>query len=75
MFGIDKKMKPLINASTVGMSMVAAVAIGTFMGYYIDKYFDTKPIFTIIFMICGVIAAFKNLFYFVKRAEVLEDEE
>ena len=68
-------MKPLINASTVGMSMVAAIAIGTFMGYYIDKYFDTKPIFTIIFMICGVIAAFKNLFYFVKRAEVLEDEE
>ena len=75
MFKIDKKMKPLINASTVGMSMVAAIAIGTFMGYYIDKYFDTKPIFTIIFMICGVIAAFKNLFYFVKRAEVLEDEE
>ncbi len=68
-------MKPLINASTVGMSMVAAIAIGTFMGYYIDKYFDTKPIFTIIFMICGVIAAFKNLFYFVKRAEVLEDEK
>ncbi len=68
-------MKPLINASTVGMSMVAAIAIGTFMGYYIDKYFNTKPIFTIIFMICGVIAAFKNLFYFVKRAEVLEDEK
>ncbi len=75
MFKIDKKMRPLLNASSVGMSMVAAIAIGTGMGYYLDKYFGTKPYLTIIFMIFGVIAAFKNLFYFVKRAEVLEDEK
>lgn len=71
----DKQMRFYLNASSIGMSMVAAVVIGTGMGYYLDKYFGTKPYLTLLFMVLGVIAAFKNVIYFIKRAGVYEDEE
>ena len=54
--------------STVGISMAAAIFIGFGMGYYIDKYLNlwfgihTKPVFSIIFTIFGIVAGFKNLF-------------
>jgi ATP synthase protein I len=72
---MDKQMRYYLNASSIGMSMVAAVAIGTGIGYYLDKYFDTKPYLTLIFMVLGVIAAFKNVIYFVKRAGVYDKED
>lgn len=71
----DRQMRYFLNASSIGMSMIVAVLIGTGMGYYLDKYFDTKPYLTIIFMICGVVAAFKNVIYFVKRSGLYEDDK
>ncbi len=54
--------------STIGITLVAATFLGFGIGYYIDKYLakwfslHTKPVFTIIFTIFGVIAGFKNIF-------------
>ena len=73
--GINKKLRPLLNASSIGVSFVAAIVIGTFMGYFLDRYFGTKPWLTLVFMLLGVAAGFKNMIYFVKRSQVLEDED
>jgi ATP synthase protein I len=47
--------------STVGMSMVFAIAIGAGIGYYLDKWLDTSPWLLLVFFGFGIIAAFKNL--------------
>lgn len=55
--------------STVGITLVAATLIGYYMGYYLDRLFGTSPWLTIIFLIFGIAAGFKNLFTSVKRVE------
>jgi ATP synthase protein I len=71
----NKKARQLLNASTIGISFVTAIVIGTFMGYFLDKYFDTKPYLTLIFMILGVAAGFKNMIYFLKKSGIFDKED
>lgn len=71
----NKKARQLLNASAIGMSFVTAIVIGTFMGYFLDKYFDTKPYLTLIFMILGVAAGFKNMIYFLKKSGIFDKED
>ena len=59
--------KNLIFISSIGISMVLAIFIGLAMGVFIDRKFSTSPWFTIIFLIFGVIAAFRNLYILAKR--------
>ncbi len=50
--------------------MVLALVIGIAIGYYLDKWFQTKyPWFFLIFMILGIIAGFRNIYVLMKRAE------
>jgi len=40
-------IKSWLNAASIGISFVTAIAIGTLIGYYLDKRFGTKPYFTL----------------------------
>jgi ATP synthase protein I len=66
--------KQLLNASTVGLNLVISTFIGLAMGYGVDyalnKWFGlhTKPWFTIIFLIFGIIAGFKDLLRMAKKS-------
>jgi ATP synthase protein I len=64
---LDKKIKPLLNASVIGLSIVFSILIGLAIGIYLDKLFNTRPYLTIIFLIFGIISGFKNMIYFVKK--------
>lgn len=58
----DKPLfKQLLQASTVGLNLVLATFVGLAMGYGLDKLFSTYPWFTIIFLILGIIAGFREL--------------
>ena len=39
----------------VGLTMVGCIAFCLFIGLYLDKWFNTKGIFTTIFIILGII--------------------
>ena len=54
--------------SGVGISMVAASFIGLFIGIYLDKWLDTKPWMTIIWLGFGIAAGFRNIFILTRRA-------
>ncbi|MCA1932337.1 MAG: AtpZ/AtpI family protein [Calditerrivibrio sp.] len=69
----SKQIRYWLNAGSIGISFVAAIAIGTLIGFYLDKKFNSKPYCTIFFMIMGIAAGFKNMIYFIKRANVYED--
>lgn len=60
--------------STAGMAMAFSIGIGALIGHYLDKKFDTGPWFFIIFLIFGIIAAFKNLYYMYKKAKDIGGE-
>ncbi|MEY3751843.1 MAG: hypothetical protein RLZZ354_385 [Pseudomonadota bacterium] len=55
------------NNNTLGLAfristeLVAAVFVATFIGYYLDKWLGTKPIFIIILFIVGVAAGIFNV--------------
>ena len=68
---LKKTIKTLGLISTVGIAMALSIAIGAFIGYYLDKWFDTKPWLSLIFLGFGIAAAFKNLHILYKKARDL----
>lgn len=72
---VDKYVKMMANASSVGSSLAFSVIIGGAMGWWLDKTFHTKPWLFILFFICGVIAGFKNMIYFMKKTDLLDSEQ
>ena len=75
---IDKKMKT-IKASQrenksgyslgikISIDLVAAIITGSIIGLGLDKFFSTKPIFFLLFLVLGIIAGFYSLYKSVKN--------
>jgi ATP synthase protein I len=57
----------LAYASTVGIGMVIAIFGCLFIGAYLDRQFETGYKLTIVCLLIGVVAGFRNLFYIVKK--------
>jgi ATP synthase protein I len=55
-------LKQLARLSTIGVSLVAATAIGLAIGYGLDRWFGTNPWLTLTFTLFGIAAGFLNLF-------------
>ncbi len=49
------------NAFKLGTELVAAVAVGTIIGFILDTWFDTKPWLIIIFFFLGAAAGILNV--------------
>ena len=49
------------NAFKLSTELVAAVAVGTIIGFILDNWFDTKPWLIIIFFFLGAIAGILNV--------------
>ena len=60
-------LKRLVWLSSMGISMVVATFIGLYIGVYLDNVFSTKPWFTIIFLIIGIAAGFRNIYILIKK--------
>lgn len=59
--------KNLAMLSSIGIAFVAATFIGLAIGIYLDRYFGTSPWLTIIFLIFGIAAGFKNVYDMIKK--------
>jgi len=59
--------KGIAMLASMGIAMVVSTFIGLLIGIYLDKYFDTKPWLTIIFLFFGIAAGFRNIFLMIKR--------
>ena len=64
-----KKGVFLGNAFKLGSELVAAVAVGTIIGFILDNWFDTKPILIIIFFLFGAAAGILNVFRAAKKMQ------
>ena len=54
--------RQMARFSTIGISMVAATAIGLAIGYGLDRLLSTRPWLMLLFTLFGIAAGFLNLF-------------
>ena len=72
-----KKAKKNVSTSGVGLGMkvatdlLAGVVVGVLIGYNLDSYFETKPLWLIVFLMFGLGAGISNV---IKTANRLEQE-
>ena len=67
-------IKQLFLLSSTGLSMVLAIFIGLAFGVFLDGKFDTRPWFTLIFLGLGIIAGFRNIFWFIRHYGTSDDK-
>ena len=67
-------IRSVLSYSSLGIEMGLSVAIGIAIGYFLDKYFETYPVLSIIFMLFGVAASFKVIFRVLKQSQKEEHE-
>ena len=65
----EKKGAFMGNAFKLGTELVAAVSVGTIIGFILDSWFDTKPWLIIIFFFLGTAAGMLNVFRAAKRMQ------
>jgi ATP synthase protein I len=63
--------KDLAYFSSLGLSVAFAIFIGLGIGVWLDRKFDTSSWFTLIFLVLGIIAGFRNIARVIKRARKL----
>jgi ATP synthase protein I len=61
--------RQLLQASTVGLNLVFSTFIGLAIGYGLDSLFKTSPWLTIIFLVIGIIAGFRELLRMAKKQD------
>jgi ATP synthase protein I len=60
-------VKYFARAGTIGIHMVLSTFVGYLIGSQLDKWLNTSPWFTIVFLILGIAAGFRELARIAKR--------
>ena len=68
----EKRGSFMGNAFKLGTELVAAVAVGTIIGFILDSWFDTKPWLIIIFFFLGAAAGMLNV---IRAAKQMQQED
>ena len=69
---IEKKGSFMGSAFKLGTELVAAVGVGTIIGFILDSWFDTKPWLIIIFFFLGAAAGMLNV---IRTANRMQKED
>ena len=65
----EKKGSFMGNAFKLGTELVAAVGVGTIIGFILDSWFGTKPWLIIIFFFLGAASGMLNVFRTANRMQ------
>lgn len=71
---LKQAVKVLAMASSIGFAVAISIFLGYAAGFFLDKYFGTKPWLTIIFLLFGIVAGFKNIYVIMKRVQKMSEE-
>lgn len=61
--------RQLLQASSVGINLVLSTFIGLAMGYGLDRLFHTSPWLTLIFLVLGIVAGFRELLRVARKQD------
>ena len=59
--GSKAKNAGLVKAMRVGSDLVAGIMVGTVMGYYLDGWLETEPLFLITGLFLGAATVFRSM--------------
>jgi ATP synthase protein I len=65
----------LAALSSLGLMLPSSIAVGLFMGYFLDRLLGTAPWLLIILTLLGVASGFLSLFRGLKKFGVENDDE
>ena len=65
----EKRGSFMGNAFKLGTELIAAVGVGTIIGFILDSWFGTKPWLIIIFFFLGAIAGMLNVIKTAKNMQ------
>ena len=65
----EKRGSFMGNAFKLGTELVAAVGVGTIIGFILDSWFGTKPWLIIIFFFLGAVAGILNVIRVANRMQ------
>lgn len=71
---MEKKEKTSSNGisdymwlASIGIHLVVSSIVGLFIGFYLDKWLNTKPIFMFVFFMIGLFAGFRQIYKEIKK--------
>lgn len=68
--------RELYDATTIGFSVVFSILIGGALGWWLDRKFTSSHHWLFfLFLFFGIVAAFRNMFYGIKRQERDNDKD
>ena len=65
----------LAALSSLGLMLPSSIAVGLFLGYFLDKLLGTEPWLLIIFTLLGVASGFLSLFRGLKKYGAEKDDD
>ena len=68
----EKRGSFMGNAFKLGTELVAAVGVGTIIGFILDSWFGTKPWLIIVFFFLGCAAGMLNV---IKTAKKMQEKD
>lgn len=70
-----KGYRQLALATTIPLMMLAAPAVGYFIGKYLDRVFGTSDLLTVVFLLLGVAAGGVESYNLIKRIAKEDNEK
>ena len=73
---INSILQNLALVSQIGIIMVIPIVAGVYAGGFVDKYFKTRGVFLIIFILLGVGTSFRNVYtIFMQKIKEYENDD
>jgi ATP synthase protein I len=64
---LQKYAMQMALASSIGIAMVLAIFGCLWFGSYLDRKFDSGHVFTVVFLLIGIAAGFRNIYVLIKN--------
>lgn len=61
-----------ITPFSIVIELFSGIAVLGFLGYIVDRYIDTMPVFSLVFALCGMVGGVYNIY---RDAKSLTDKE
>lgn len=68
-------LNQVLTGTSMGLQWGLAVLIGLAIGVWLDSRFGTFPWLTLVFLVMGVIAGFRNYYRFIRQQQQEGKEE
>ncbi len=68
---MDRETKQTViqmaSVSSIGIAMVLAIFGCFYLGRWLDRHLGTDPYLTLLFLLIGIAAGFRNMYVLIKR--------